>query len=255
MTSAVEWPEGWRVIALTEIDSTNSEAFRRAAAGDQGPVWITAREQTRGRGRSGRSWATTDGNLAATLLVEPGCEMPALPQLAIVAGLAAYDAIACALPVDRRGSLRLKWPNDALIDGAKASGILVESTVSGRSVAAAIGIGINLSVVPEITGRAVTSLASHGGDASFDAMSLRLARALAAWLAAWDRGRRFDLIRQAFLERSIPNGQRMTVNTGTGTATGAFAGLDEEGALLIRSDDGSVLRYTFGDVALAGQSV
>jgi len=246
---------GWRVIALDEVDSTNSEALRRAATGDHGPVWITAREQTRGRGRSGRSWATTDGNFAGTLLVEPGCDIAVLPQLAIVAGLAACDAIAAGLPVDQRGSLHLKWPNDVLIDGAKASGILVESTVSGRSVAAAIGIGINLSVVPEIAGRAVTSLASHGGDAGFDTMSLRLAQALAGWLAAWDRGRRFDVIRQAFLERSIPVGQRMTVNTGTGPAAGAFAGLDADGALLIRSDDGTVLRYTFGDVALAGQSV
>ena len=66
------WPSGYGLIEFDEIDSTNEEARRLAAKGERGPVWIVAGKQTAGRGRRGRKWESPVGNLAATLLLNPG---------------------------------------------------------------------------------------------------------------------------------------------------------------------------------------
>ena len=240
----------WRIAAYDEIDSTNAEALRRAGQGEHGPIWITAAIQTCGRGRSGRSWTSAPGSLAATLLFAPACPINRLPELALVAGVAAHDAIAAAMSPEARAGLRLKWPNDLLVDGAKVSGILVESTSFGAEVVAAIGIGINVLGLPQVAGRPVAAVAAGGSAVTVDAMSAGLARHLAGWLAIWDGGRNFDAIRTAWLSRSGPFGEAMTINADDGQVAGTFAGLDSDGALLLDVDKAARRRFTFGDVAL-----
>src|SRR5262245_61818354 len=116
---------GWRLIALDRTGSTNQEALRLARSGEAGPLWITAVEQTAGRGRRGRSWHSPPGNhYASLLLTDPGPADRA-PQLSFVAALALHDAVSALAP-GLSSRLRFKWPNDLLLDGAKVAGILVE---------------------------------------------------------------------------------------------------------------------------------
>jgi BirA family biotin operon repressor/biotin-[acetyl-CoA-carboxylase] ligase len=246
---------GWRHLTFDEIDSTNLEALRRAGCGERGPLWITAGVQTLGRGRSGRKWMSPGGTLSATLLFSPACEMSALPQLSLVSGIATFDAICETLPDVERGSARLKWPNDVLIDGAKASGILVESTVFESGLAVVIGIGINVAAIPAVEDRTVTSLARHGALASAPEVGGILARALGRWLDVWDEGRRFDLVRLAWLERAGPLGAPMTVHVDGEKAGGRFLGLDAAGGLLLETSEGNTRTFTFGDVALGAPRV
>jgi BirA family biotin operon repressor/biotin-[acetyl-CoA-carboxylase] ligase len=237
------------------IDSTNAEALRRAAAGECGPLWITAARQTAGRGRAGRAWISARGALAATLLVEPACKPQALPELSLVAGIAAHEAVVGVVPPAARRHVRLKWPNDVLLRGDKLCGILVESTVIGDHLVAAIGVGVNVAAAPELGGRQATSLAASGyQDASSD-LGINLAAALAHWLAVWDYGRGFQAIRTSWLERSVPLGELMTVNTGEERVAGAFAGLDSNGALLLDVTGQGRRRFAFGDVALGAPGV
>ena len=123
--TASDLPEGCALVHLEEVDSTNAEAMRRVLAGERGPMWITADRQTAGRGRSGRAWSSTPGNLLASFIVQLDCAPAMAAQLSLVAGIATIDAIRRAGTL--RG-LRLKWPNDILVGTAKAGGILVEST-------------------------------------------------------------------------------------------------------------------------------
>ena len=138
-----------------ELDSTNAEARRRAEAGEGGPVWITAGRQTAGRGRRGRAWSTETGNLAAPLLTTTDVSAAEAAQLSFVAALAACDLADAWLG---EGAARLKWPNDVLVFGRKAVGILVESgsRPDGR-LWLAIGIGVNLAHSPTDTERPATS--------------------------------------------------------------------------------------------------
>src|SRR5215472_12224070 len=103
-------------VVFDEIDSTNTEAMRRAVAGERGPLWIAARRQTRGRGRSGRHWLSEPGNLYASLLITLECQPGVAQQLSLVAGVAVVDAIRTAAGgLGKPEGLRLKWPNDVLI--------------------------------------------------------------------------------------------------------------------------------------------
>ena len=243
-------PPSFRSIVLDEIDSTNREAFRRAEAGEAGPLWIMARRQTAGRGRSGRQWTSEPGNLYASLLVRLACSPAVIPQLSLLAGVAVVEAIGKAAGSTPAG-LRLKWPNDVLIGQAKCAGILAESISGHDAVIAVIGTGLNLAWHPTDLGRAATNLSEHGLQISPDAMLGSLAEAMQRWLAVWACGQGFAQVRAAWLERAGPLGESCSVNTGAERIEGTFVGLDPGGALLMQDREGRQRSITFGDVMLA----
>lgn len=248
-------PPGYRLLAFDEIDSTNAEGMRLAATGETGPLWIWARTQTLGRGRSGRTWTSVPGNLYASLLIRLDCPSDVVHQLSLLAGVAAYDAIRSAAL--RAGAavagLRLKWPNDVLIGEAKMAGILPESTrMPGApgAVVAAVGVGINLAGHPEGLGRTVTDFAAQGCRIDPADMLGELAVAMEGWLGRWANGAGFAHVREAWLQRAGPAGERVTVNTGRERVEGIFVGIDGQGALVLRDPSGAERRFTYGDVTL-----
>ena len=246
------FPRDQRLVEIDEVDSTNAEAMRRAVAGERGPLWIRTDRQTAGRGRSGRAWEMAEGNLAATLMFSPACPPAALYQLSLLAGGAVHDAAAASGRAAGGGSdLRLKWPNDILLSGAKLGGILVESTSLGGEVVAAVGIGINIGTAPRVPGRNTARLQDFGDAPSPRELLAVLATRMAKWLSIWDRGNGFPAIRQAWIERSLPTGQAITINDGRESVSGRFDGRDTDGALFLRDRDGRQRRFTVGDVDLA----
>jgi BirA family biotin operon repressor/biotin-[acetyl-CoA-carboxylase] ligase len=119
-----EWPDGVRLLRCDTLDSTNEEARRLAASGETGPLWITAREQTKGRGRRGNPWVSQRGNLFATLLTR--APQATAAHLGFAASLAAADVVdACSVS----GRVRLKWPNDVVVEGRKVAGVRLETLV------------------------------------------------------------------------------------------------------------------------------
>lgn len=234
------------VEAYDELDSTNAEARRRAEAGAEGPVWITAAVQTAGRGRRGRAWSTERGNLAATLLMTTDAPPVEAAQISFVAALAAADlAEACLGP----GVARLKWPNDVLVHGRKAVGILVESGArpDGR-LWLAVGIGVNLAHAPQNLERPATAFAEHMGEPPEPLAALEvLAARFEVWRRAWT-AEGFAPIARAWTERAAGLGQRCEARLPSRTVTGMAEGLDPDGALRLRLDDGSLERITAGDV-------
>src|SRR5882672_7612875 len=140
---------GVGLIACDTVGSTNAEALRCARAGETGPLWITARAQSAGRGRRGRAWVSEPGNLYATLLLTDPAPPARAAQLSFVAALAVHDAIAQLAP-SLAPRLALKWPNDVLCDGRKAAGILIEAE-GAHPLIVAVGIGVNCRHHPEVT--------------------------------------------------------------------------------------------------------
>ncbi|HEY7550426.1 MAG TPA: biotin--[acetyl-CoA-carboxylase] ligase [Hyphomicrobiaceae bacterium] len=241
--------QSFRSLVVDQVGSTNREAFALAEAGEAGPLWIMARRQTAGRGRSDRPWVSVPGNLHASLLTQLPDPPGALPQLSLVAGVATVDAIRRATGGGPAG-LRLKWPNDVLIGQAKCAGILIESVAGRKAATVAIGIGIDLAWHPADLGRAATDLAAHGCRLFPEAVLGSLNEAMQTWLAAWDGGRGFLAVRRAWLERAGPGGERISVDTGRKRIEGTFADLDAEGALVICDAHGQRRTVTFGDVTL-----
>jgi BirA family biotin operon repressor/biotin-[acetyl-CoA-carboxylase] ligase len=245
------------VVHLDVVDSTNLEAQRRATGGERGPLWITAGRQTHGRGRSGRSFVSADGAMMTTLLLSNPCTLAHLAELSLVSGIAMFDAARSALgtafaPAGSTSGLRLKWPNDLILGGAKAGGVLVESANYGPDLVAMIGMGINVATRPVVAGQAVAALADHGAPASSDGVFSALRMVLAQWLDVWRGGVGFSDIRNAWLERAGPLGEAISVNAGSGPVAGFYAGLASDGALLVRETGGLERRFSFGDVTLTG---
>jgi BirA family biotin operon repressor/biotin-[acetyl-CoA-carboxylase] ligase len=234
-----------------ELDSTNAEARRRAEAGEAGPVWITARVQTAGRGRRGRAWSTGQGNLAATLLMTTDAAPAEAAQLSFVAALAAAElADTCLGP----GAARLKWPNDVLVFGKKAVGILVESGArdDGR-LWLAVGIGVNLAQAPVDLERPATAFAEHMATApptAGEALEL-LATRFEAWRNAWAT-QGFAPVAEAWTARAHGLGARCEARLPNRTLSGIAEGLDADGSLRLRLDDGALERITAGDVYFGG---
>jgi BirA family transcriptional regulator, biotin operon repressor / biotin---[acetyl-CoA-carboxylase] ligase len=235
---------------IATIDSTNSEAMRRIQAGVRGPLWLLAREQTAGKGRAGRGWSSEPGNFYGSLILPLACSPTVAHHLSLLTGIAVVDALDQVTGGPTAG-LRLKWPNDVMVGPAKLAGILLESTQDTRTgdLLAVIGIGINVASPPKSLGRPVVGLPTP--DLAPVALIRPLSQALERWLGVWQSGKNFAAILEAWLARAGPLGEAISVNTGAGPVSGQFAGLDGDGALLLRVPFGDTQRFTFGDVTLA----
>ncbi len=228
-------------IALASVDSTNAEAARRAAAMHD-PTWIIAEEQTGGRGRRGRAWASPRGNFYATLVLRP-TETPDVVALrSFAAALALRDA--CVTLTGLPDAFTLKWPNDVLLNGGKVAGILLESAGQGGVVShLAIGIGVNLAEAPPV---AALEPGAHVPGSLIGETGIRIAPEafLTPLASAFDRWERqlqtygFAPIRAAWLARAARIGQPITARTVTETVTGRFETIAEDGALVLATPQG-----------------
>ncbi|MBB3951144.1 biotin--[acetyl-CoA-carboxylase] ligase [Aureimonas jatrophae] len=240
-----------RRLSLDEVGSTNSVAMEAARSGDPGPLWVTAECQSAGRGRRGRQWVSERGNLYATLLLIDPAPVAALGNLPLVAALGIRDALA-SLPGLVSRDVEIKWPNDVLVRGAKAVGILLESErLSNGRQAVVIGCGVNVAYAPEGVPYEVTTLRACGVDASLDVVFEVLAAATAQALDIWDRGRHFAAIRERWLAHARGVGGPCRVNLPDGsTVDGRFRDLDAAGRLLLELPNGELRSFSAGDLFL-----
>lgn len=239
---------------LDETDSTNAEVRRRAEGGELGPLWIVARRQTAGRGRRGRDWSSDAGNLFATLLFTTRKPPGEAAQITFVAALAVADLLdAFARP----GAVAIKWPNDVLLAGRKASGILVESGAHpSGGLWLAVGIGVNLAHRPEGTERPATSLAEHlRPDIAYpppvEAAAEVLSETFAAWQGRWEQYG-FQPILDAWTARTPGLHGPATARLTRETLEGVAEGVEPDGALRLRLSDGSLRLISAGDVFFGG---
>lgn len=244
------WPAGVGLLRLETVDSTNDEARRQADAGAPAPLWIVAQRQTAARGRRGRAWVAPDGNLFATCLLRPrgGARNAAL--LSFAACLAVADMFQAVAP---GVGVALKWPNDALLNGRKAAGVLLEGAGAGGDLAwMAVGIGVNLAHHPEPAPEAwpPTSVAAEtGGAPAPDDAMLALADSFAHWSGVLER-EGFQPLRAAWLARAARLGQKLIARLPNETIEGVFADVDHEGALVL-SRGGALRRIQAADVYFA----
>ena len=236
---------GVRLIAHEVLGSTNAEALRLAREGGHGPLWVTAERQTAGRGRRGRAWISSTGNLHASLLLTEPTAAEHWPQLSFVAALAAHDAVV-EVAADLKRLLGIKWPNDLLLAGAKLGGILIEAE-SGIS-AVAVGIGVNCASHPTETDFPATDLAAAGAPVSpatlFGALSVKML----GRLAQCNAGAGFSTIRADWLARAVGMGESVRVRLAERELVGRFEALDEAGRLVLRLPDGNATTIAAGDV-------
>jgi BirA family biotin operon repressor/biotin-[acetyl-CoA-carboxylase] ligase len=238
--------------------STNDEAKRGAqAAAPHGATWV-AEEQSAGRGRQGRTWMAAPGeSLLFSVLLRLACPPTRLPLVSLVAGLAVRDAVARAAP---RAAVRVKWPNDVVAGEhatSKVAGVLVEAITAGSRVqAAVVGVGINVHArhFPDELARRATSVALLGGG---EGGAPDRAEILADVLVGLDRDlevvlhRGLGLVRSRLESADALRGRMVRNVAAPGGEAGVAEGIDDEGRLIVRLSNGSLVRYSAGEVHLS----
>lgn len=239
----------WPVHHLGVIDSTNSEARRRAKEGRFEDCWLVAEAQTAGRGRLQRPWISPTGNLFSTALFKEPGGIQVAARIPFASALAVSDVAAIVAP---EAPVRLKWPNDARVNGAKISGILVETGGQGDDFWVASGIGINVAEAPEGAGQSATSLHALRGDAALtpaDVLSA-LREAFSNRLTQARQG--FEGLRQDWLKVAEGLGQTVSVSRNGDPLVGILEDMAEDGSLVLRLPDGRREIVRAGDVSLIG---
>ena len=238
---------------LAVCASTNDEAAAWARAGAPEGAVVIAEEQERGRGRLGRTWHSPRGeNLYFSTVLRPRIAPHLAPPLTLVAAVALAEAVAGA-----GADPELKWPNDVLLDGRKVAGILTEMATSGARIEHVIvGIGVNLETrrFPDELAARATSLAlalalPPEEPVDREAFIAALCAALERWyLRFLDEGT--APVVAAWRARARLFGRRVEIAGGGEPVRGVAEALDDDGALVVRSDDGTRVRVMAGELSL-----
>lgn len=241
-------PDGFDHQAFLSIDSTNKEAIRKLEDGAKTGLWITASEQTLGRGRSGRDWVSKPGNLYCSLIHKVGGDIQKSAQLTFVASLAVRESISEFIADDH---IKCKWPNDILVHGKKICGILLEShEVSNGDNYMIIGIGVNVAHHPDNTMYKTTHI-NEQSEHIFSHVDVFfiLTHKMSQWIDLWQQ-RGFEHIRESWLTHATGIGENIKVRLPNEQFEGRFIDLDSNGALMLEMGSETKLIHS-GDVFFA----
>ncbi len=229
---------GRKIVHYFRIGSTNDVALRLAARGAPHGTLVLAEEQTAGRGRFGRKWySEKSSGIYSSIILRPPLAPAAAPILALMAGVATHRALSTTTGM--AGDLR--WPNDLLINGKKASGVLTEMNAElDRVHAVVLGIGVNVnhSEMPAELKNTATSLRIEGGKIYsrpqiLTALLKELERHYHTLLKEGPAG----IVERWMAVSSYARGKRIRVVTTSGESLATTMGLETNGALRVRYDD------------------
>jgi BirA family transcriptional regulator, biotin operon repressor / biotin---[acetyl-CoA-carboxylase] ligase len=243
---------GKRIYHFFKTDSTNRVAFELGQGGEPEGAVVLAEEQVEGRGRAGRTWHSERATgIYVTLLLRPKLAPVQAPLLTMMAGLSAHAAVEAvtSLAVD------LKWPNDLMVRGKKAGGILTEMYADPgmiRFVVVGIGLNVNQERFSGELASVATSLRQETGKPqSRMELLVRLLREFESDYNRFVSEGLASVVKRFEVLSSYAHGKRVRVTNGTESYLGTTAGLGPEGLLQVERDDGRVVTVIAGDVAEA----
>ncbi|MDQ5984644.1 MAG: Bifunctional ligase/repressor BirA [Syntrophus sp. SKADARSKE-3] len=214
---------------------------------------VVAEAQSKGRGRLDRVWQSPKGrNIYLSVILRPPIVPSVAPQITLVAGLAVAELLLPYCP----GRVKIKWPNDILIDGKKICGILTEMKSSAATGIdfVVLGIGINVNMVrtdfDDILKETATSLKMETG---VDVDRLTLVTSLFELIEKWYRiflQDGFGGIKDSFLSHTDMLGKRIQVVFNSEIQTGIATGIDDDGTIIMKDEKGVMSRVTAGDVSI-----
>ena len=224
------------------MDTARLEARQNAPEG----TVIIAGEQTEGRGRQQRAWFSPSGNIAMSILLYP--DVASLPYLVMIASLAVTHSIESIAGL----RTQIKWPNDILIDAKKVGGILIENEVKGKKVVyALVGIGINVELKSADIAGIPTATTSIRAEMDRRIMRTSIIKSL---LTEFERlylllpaGK---TVYRAWRDRLWTLGKAVEVTSGNDVLDGVAETVEEDGALMLRCTDGTLMKCVAGDVSL-----
>ncbi len=254
-TPALAW-DWLRVHGFLSIESTNEEALKMAQQGAPAGTLVVAEEQTAGRGRKGHRWfSPARSGLYFSLVVRPRQPGGKWPLLTHVASVALVETLQDFFRHKRpRLEIDLKWPNDVLLSARKCAGILLEAGPGGgESQAAVVGVGLNIhegSVPPDMKDEAVCLDEIAGGFVPRRQVLVGFLRKFQSWYKIFEQGKRREVLDRWKSLSSMWNGAAVWILDEAGRRPAVTCGLDDNGALLVRTADGKVETVLAADVRM-----
>ena len=244
--------EDYHLLAYDEIDSTNDEARRLATGGASHGAVIWAKSQAYGKGRMGREWVSENGNLFVTVLLSPDKPLAEFAELSFVTSLAVLEMLEPI--VDNPAMLRLKWPNDILLNEKKIGGILLESfeteNESGEKRSwVAVGIGVNVDSYPKENVRFPATCLTESGVQIISA-KIVLSRFIHHFLERYDlwMSEGIEPVLEGWKEHAYRLGKKTEVRQGDVMIKGTFTDLRADGAMLLKDESGTMQELLAGDM-------
>lgn len=241
------------------IDSTNSEAERQLSHRRRSPFAIASSCQTKGRGRLGRNWhSATADNLYLSVAFQPNIPPQALQHFTLWAGIHICRALQSFVP---EVPLQVKWPNDLLCKGRKFAGMLTEAKMDADSLRSIIfGIGLNVNsnptqYPPPIRKTATSLYAVSGKELSLNQVAAQVTTAIQRAYDSCLCANPSEKLTEAWTPLDALAGQTVTARMQEREITGNACGIDETGALQLRTDDGTCHSMRAGDVTLKNNPV
>jgi len=236
------------ILRYDTLGSTNTEAANQARIGAEEGLCVLAKSQTAGRGRHGRTWISTEGSgLYFSIVLRPKLDTRSLPLITLMAGVAVFDTLkAFALKPD------IKWVNDLLVGEKKIGGILAETLDTPSGLAVVLGIGVNLTSrnFPDEIAETATSIeAETGNRIEADEFAEHLTGYLSYFYDVLGGENGAAAIVEEWRVRSgYFVGKHVQVAANGNVIEGVTDGLEANGALRLKLDDGSVEVVQAGDV-------
>jgi BirA family biotin operon repressor/biotin-[acetyl-CoA-carboxylase] ligase len=255
-TPVIVW-ESLRVNAFFSVDSTNREAFEMARHGAPGGTLVISEEQTAGRGRNGRSWVSVAGKSLCFSIVlrpkQPGKSWPLLTHVASVALIETLKELHSLQVIPHALDVDLKWPNDILIAGRKCAGILLEAVTDGSSPAVVIGLGVNIregSVPESLRSTAVSIEEMADAPVPRRQVLVHFLRKFQDYYLIFEKGDHRQLLERWKSHSSMWNEAPVWISDGNTRRRVITCGLNEVGALRVKTPDGNVETVFAADVSV-----
>jgi BirA family biotin operon repressor/biotin-[acetyl-CoA-carboxylase] ligase len=239
------------ILRFDTIESTNTEALNQAKQGAEEGLCIVASEQTAGRGRHGRTWISEkNAGLYFSVVLRPKIEIKFLPLLTLMSAVVVSEVL---LELYRLQS-DIKWANDVHINGKKICGILAEMAETKKGLAVVVGIGINLTSAnfqPELKEIATSIEAETGKKTDTQNILESLTKQFAKFYRIFSGASGAEKIREEWAKRSSYFfGKSVRVQVENETIFGKTCGIEENGALRIKTDGGKIKVVQAGDVEM-----
>jgi BirA family transcriptional regulator, biotin operon repressor / biotin---[acetyl-CoA-carboxylase] ligase len=236
------------ILRFDTLDSTNTEAANHACKGADEGLCVVARHQTAGRGRHGRTWVSEkDSGLYFSIVLRPKFDTKHLPLITLMAGVAVYDTLK-----EIGLEPNIKWVNDLLVGEKKIVGILAETVETPTGLAVIVGIGVNLTsrnFPDEIADTATSIEAETAKKIASDEIAEILTRYLIYFYEMLKQeDRRSEILSEWQKRSSYFSGKSVRVALADNVIEGVTDGLEQNGALRVKTDDGSVKIVQAGDV-------
>lgn len=247
-----DW-SGTDILFLPEIDSTNIEAKRQGEAGGKHGLLVIAEKQSAAKGRRGKQWNSKPGeNAHFSILLRPDIRPKHAPMLTLVMALSVAQAIKDVVNQETC----IKWPNDIVMNGKKICGILTEMSSEIDYVNhVVIGVGININQThfeQELREKATSILLETGRNIRRSILVARVMERFEQNYECFLKSEDLSLMKQDYEAYLVNCNRKVRIVEPTGTFEGTALGINEQGELRVKKEDGTVVEIFAGEVSVRG---